>query len=159
MSRFACGHCGTEVMAERGGGAVMLKAVAEAIRKVQAGTDKTAAELSLVRLTQELAQKQRTIQAATDDGSAALIVTAGLVSGLICFFLTLLAWSFLLRNVVGAMAAVWAALFVGVMFGGFVAIKIDERVSRGKAIRMNPLRLEIEQLQLRIHEARKIANS
>jgi predicted RNA-binding Zn-ribbon protein involved in translation (DUF1610 family) len=45
MERFACGYCGTEMIVQRRGGTVALKAVTEAIQKVQIGTDKTAAEL------------------------------------------------------------------------------------------------------------------
>lgn len=82
MSRFACGHCGTEVIAERRGGAVMLKSVAEAIRKVQVGTDKTAAELSIVRLTQELAEKR-----------AALVVIEAENTGRMPGLFALLAWA------------------------------------------------------------------
>src|ERR1035438_3953435 len=54
MDRFACGHCGTQMLVQRQGGAGPLKAVAEAIRKVQISADKTAAELALVRLEKEL---------------------------------------------------------------------------------------------------------
>ena len=54
MERFACGYCGTEILVQRRGGAVTLKAVTEAIKKVQVGTDKTAAELATVRLRDEL---------------------------------------------------------------------------------------------------------
>src|ERR1035441_10760163 len=39
---------------QRRGGTVILKAVTEAIHKVQIGTDKTAAELAIVRLNKEL---------------------------------------------------------------------------------------------------------
>jgi hypothetical protein len=53
MDRFACGYCGTEMMAQRRGGTVVLKAVVQAIEKVQIGTDKTAAELAIVRLEKE----------------------------------------------------------------------------------------------------------
>src|ERR1051325_912815 len=53
MQRFACGYCGTEMVVQRRGGTVALKAVTEAIQKVQIGTDKTAAELALVRLRQD----------------------------------------------------------------------------------------------------------
>ena len=53
MERFACGYCGTELIAQRRGGTVALRAVTEAIKKVQIGTDKTAAELALLRLNQQ----------------------------------------------------------------------------------------------------------
>ena len=54
VNRLACGHCGTQQIVERSGGAIHLKGFAEAISKVQVGTDKTAAELAIVRLTREL---------------------------------------------------------------------------------------------------------
>jgi DNA-directed RNA polymerase subunit RPC12/RpoP len=53
MDRFACGYCGTEMLVQRRGGTVALKAVAEAIEKVRKGVDKTAAELAIVRLEKE----------------------------------------------------------------------------------------------------------
>jgi len=59
MDRFACGFCGTEQVVLRRGGTVSLKPVEEAIAKVQAGTDKTAAELALSRLVVELAEVER----------------------------------------------------------------------------------------------------
>src|SRR5260370_9134138 len=54
MERFACGYCGTEMIVQRRGGTVALKLVQEAIKQLQIGTDKTAAELALVRLGDEL---------------------------------------------------------------------------------------------------------
>jgi predicted RNA-binding Zn-ribbon protein involved in translation (DUF1610 family) len=56
QDHFACGHCGTEIMVQRRGGTVALKAVTEAIKEVQVGTDRTAAELALARLDKELSQ-------------------------------------------------------------------------------------------------------
>jgi hypothetical protein len=52
MDDFACGYCGTALRAIRQGGTVSL--IAAAIAKVQGGTDRTAAELALVRLEREL---------------------------------------------------------------------------------------------------------
>ncbi len=54
MDQFACGYCGSEQIVERRGGTISLKLVTDAITKVQAGTDKTAAELALKRLKEEL---------------------------------------------------------------------------------------------------------
>jgi len=54
MTHFACGYCGSNQIVERKGGTVSLKSVTDAIGKVQVGTDKTAAELALKRLTEEL---------------------------------------------------------------------------------------------------------
>src|SRR5438046_5759347 len=54
MERFACGYCGTEMVVQRRGGTVALKLVQEAVKKVQIGTDKTAAELAIVRCEREM---------------------------------------------------------------------------------------------------------
>lgn len=54
MNRLACGYCGTQQIVERSGGTIHLRGVAEAISKVQVGTDKTAAELAINRLSKEL---------------------------------------------------------------------------------------------------------
>ena len=56
METFACGSCGAQQKVERKGGTVSLKMVESAIKAVQRGTDRTAAELAVQRLTQELAQ-------------------------------------------------------------------------------------------------------
>jgi uncharacterized Zn finger protein (UPF0148 family) len=54
MDAFACGHCGATVQVQRRGGTVALRGVEKAIERVQAGTDKTAAELALVRYRRDL---------------------------------------------------------------------------------------------------------
>src|SRR2546422_388213 len=57
--RFACGYCGTELLVERTGGTVSLRVVEESLAKISVGTDKTAAELAIQRLTKELNQVQQ----------------------------------------------------------------------------------------------------
>lgn len=54
MSTFACGYCGASQIVERSGGTVSLKLLTTAISNVQIGTDKTAAELAINRLKDEL---------------------------------------------------------------------------------------------------------
>lgn len=58
LERFACGYCGTEQIVKRAGGTVWLKKIETAVRDVQKGTDRTAAELALVRLQRELEAAQ-----------------------------------------------------------------------------------------------------
>lgn len=54
MENFSCGYCGTAQIVRRSGGTISLKIVGDAIKRVQAGTDKTAAELAIKRLSGEL---------------------------------------------------------------------------------------------------------
>ena len=54
MDRFACGYCGTEQIVRRQGGTVVLRMITSAIAQVQISTDRTAAELAINRLSQEL---------------------------------------------------------------------------------------------------------
>ena len=51
---FACSFCGSQQRVERHGGTVALQKVESAIKAVQRGTDRTAAELALPRLAKEL---------------------------------------------------------------------------------------------------------
>ena len=55
MDTFACGYCGVQQMVQRSGGTVSLKLIEEAIARVQLGTDRTAAELAIRRLREDLA--------------------------------------------------------------------------------------------------------
>lgn len=54
MDVFACGYCGTQQKVQRRGGTVSLRRMEAAIHAIQRGTDRTAAELAMPRLTSEL---------------------------------------------------------------------------------------------------------
>lgn len=71
MERFACGYCGSQQIVERRGGTVALKPLTDAIRLVQSGTDKTAAELALKRMKQELVALQDSYRARIGQASIA----------------------------------------------------------------------------------------
>ena len=65
LEHFTCGYCGTELIVNRHGGTVSLKVVADAISKVQIGTDEMAAELAIQRLTREIGEVVNQRQALT----------------------------------------------------------------------------------------------
>jgi hypothetical protein len=54
MERFACAYCGTEHIVKRGAGVISLAPVVEGLRKVEIGVDRTASELALKRLKEEI---------------------------------------------------------------------------------------------------------
>lgn len=55
IDKFACNHCGNELIVNRNEGITFLKPVIDNIRKVQEGVDKTASELAIRRLEKEIA--------------------------------------------------------------------------------------------------------
>jgi ribosomal protein S27AE len=63
IDRFACGHCGNEHIVRRGGGIISIVPVVEGLREVRAGVDRTASELAIIRLKQELAELNNTYTA------------------------------------------------------------------------------------------------
>lgn len=63
MGHFACSYCGASLSVARQGGTVALNLVADSIAKVQVGTDRTAAELALVRLPKEIEERCRELAA------------------------------------------------------------------------------------------------
>jgi transposase-like protein len=54
IDRFACRSCGNEFIVNRGEGIVTLKPLVEGLGKIQKGVDKTASELAIVRLQDEI---------------------------------------------------------------------------------------------------------
>ncbi len=59
MELVACGYCATSQRVKRKGGTVSLQHVETAIKAVQRGTDRTAAELALPRLERELSEARQ----------------------------------------------------------------------------------------------------
>ena len=56
IDRFSCGYCGNEQIVNRSGGIVTLEPVVERLSKIEAGVDKTAAELAITRLKNEISE-------------------------------------------------------------------------------------------------------
>lgn len=56
---FSCGYCGSQQQVDRTGGIVQLRKLENTINAIRSGTDRTAAELALVRLEKELAAAQQ----------------------------------------------------------------------------------------------------
>jgi DNA-directed RNA polymerase subunit RPC12/RpoP len=146
MERFACGHCGTQMVVQRRGGTVALRAVTEAIQKVQMGTDKTAAELALVRFEKELriARTRQEYLVSTHDrgvGNIIALCTVTFLIGLGLLFSTADA------SYVGA--ALMAAGLVGFGFGW--RRKLPEE--------LGGLRAEVQSTERKIEEARAVVDS
>ena len=111
MEHFSCGYCGTAMLVERKGGTIALKMVTDGLKAVQAGTDKTAAELALKRLESELfALRIAANEKKTSMEMGRFWCTIFAVCGLFCFFLA----SFGLpeNTYVFAMGMPYAFLFV-----------------------------------------------
>jgi lysylphosphatidylglycerol synthetase-like protein (DUF2156 family) len=68
MDRFACAYCGTEHIVKRGGGVISLAPVVEGLKKVEIGVDKTASELALKRLKEEIPQIEAKINSIRNKG-------------------------------------------------------------------------------------------
>ncbi len=64
IERFACSYCGNGYVVKRGGGIVSIIPITDEIKKIQTSVDKTAAELAILRLKNEineLTQKNKTL--------------------------------------------------------------------------------------------------
>ena len=103
------------MIVQRQGGTVALKTVTEAIKQVQIGTDKTAAELAIVRYEKELTELRRKLAAAGDSTHSGK-VTMGCGGLVLLFALILLPGS----TVAGVIALVIGAALI---FFGYHAYK------------------------------------
>ena len=54
IDSFACGYCGSNVQVQRGGNIISLHLLTQSMAAVQRGTDRTAAELAIRRLTEKI---------------------------------------------------------------------------------------------------------
>ena len=54
INRFVCAHCGNEHVVRRSGGIVSVQPIVEGLHSIQKGTDKTASELAIRRIQEEL---------------------------------------------------------------------------------------------------------
>ena len=66
IDRFACVACGNEHIINRSGGIVTLKPVIDSIKSVQVGVDRTASEVAIVRLKQEIKELESEYSTADD---------------------------------------------------------------------------------------------
>jgi predicted RNA-binding Zn-ribbon protein involved in translation (DUF1610 family) len=153
MERLACAHCGTEQMVERSGGAVHLQSVKEAISKVQVGTDKTAAELAITRLSNEreslvnvrflreqywnneCATKRFELSAALNGGKRGFTATF-LFCALLCaapfLIIALIVWPVSLEEIRGGATVNFRGIIVfivGSLAGGLVLAFLTQRHS------------------------------
>lgn len=84
LDTFACGYCGNELRVKRGGGVVSLAPMVEGLERVQksvagveVGVDKTASELAIQRLRQDLQSLE--VQWNQADGEKSFGLGAGIV--------------------------------------------------------------------------------
>lgn len=149
MTRFACAHCGSEMIAEHRGSTIILKSVQDAIQKVQAGTDKTAAEVAIVRLRQEISEKDQEIQQAEIEAktiSYGFLLALATIAGL---------------GIAITANGTWMGVFLwipAVTIG--VIYYSGNRSLRSKARRhAEQARAELNALQLRLKSAQQIADA
>lgn len=166
VDRFACGYCRTEMIVQRRGGTVTLKAVTEAIHRVQIGTDKTAAELAIPRIQEEMrkcAEHRNFIMAASLNlppvGGAYVFVT--LICGLLTFMLPATAFapsgnvlvSLLLTLLFGLLTFVCAKL-TGRTYSFYKAER--ERLGTVRANDLAAVEQRLEELNRQLAEKRAV---
>lgn len=162
MVRFACGYCGAEQIVERKGGTVALKQITDAISRVQIGTDKTASELAIRRLQEELNQiganyHQRIRRAVGQkSGLPSLAITIGIASFGISMFIGVLAESVIKDSAV----LVW---MVGLGIGGVLAFVIkmrrDKEVDEDLRRDLEAITAQGNEIHKRLAKHKKIVDS
>lgn len=158
---FACGYCGTQQRVERSGGTVALRKVETAIKAVQRGTDRTAAELALPRLRRELANLQdemlAAVKAAVEKRENSLSMRRN--NAFIGFFFTLVFGSSIVGVaglsiiLTGLLAVVWVISLIAIPLYLYQNAKIESDDSL--QVRYE-YKKKLEIIQLHIEANRKI---
>jgi DNA-directed RNA polymerase subunit RPC12/RpoP len=143
MDRFACGYCGNQQIVQRRGGTVALKAVTNAIGKVQIGTDKTAAELAIARYDKELQELHEQVKKAkaAEKGQGGAFGTPGVFGSIVCALVVIVGLT-AVGGGTGFFCALGIVVFSGVMHV-YYAVKDDtpevkvmkERISQIESLR------------------------
>lgn len=120
-------------MVERKGGTVALKRVTDAISKVQAGTDKTAAELAITRMETECRTLEQQREAlilqskAERDAAMKSVLIIALVSFVLGYFINTS-----LHNDVespSGLAIIVLAMAIGIGIGLYIKLRRNERTN------------------------------
>jgi predicted RNA-binding Zn-ribbon protein involved in translation (DUF1610 family) len=167
MERFACGYCGTDQVVLRSGGTVSLKPVEDAIHKVQVGTDKTAAELALVRLPKELAE----LEASWRQCEEQLAVRRGSLARGRSALNTTLVILMVISGLVGVLAlgvrprlglismGVAAVCWLLIIYNGWLASKKVNSVDAERMAAWQPFAQRIEAIKQQIAKNRQILDA
>ena len=154
MSDFACGYCGANVTVQRRGGTVSLS-LDEAFERVQVATDKTAAELALGRLTEELAKAERdriNVERETAAGVAEREATIarrleGKMDRNFAVGVFVVAWIVFTIIVKAFKSLEGASGIIGIVLAGVVTIPVGAILLRGRAAQVQRLKREIEKVR------------
>ncbi len=154
MSNFACGTCAANVTVQRRGGTVSLS-LAEAFERVQVAADKTAAELALGRLTEELAKAETdriNVERATAAGVAEREATIarrleGKTDRNFAVGVFVVAWIVFTIIVKAFKSLEGASGVIGIVLSGVVTIPVVLILLRGRAAQVQRLKREIEKVR------------
>jgi ribosomal protein S27AE len=141
MQDFSCGYCGSRQSVIRRGGTVSLKLIGDAIARVQTGTDKTAAELALARLSKELVDTRARMQQL--DHQAALQILARKARAKPQLFWTLLGSLFVLVTVGNIASAAFGVVAAIITFAA-IAIPLGHREEKDVAELLTGLQKQLE---------------
>jgi uncharacterized Zn finger protein (UPF0148 family) len=146
---YVCAHCGQEHLVTRSRGRVSLAPLAEGLRRVQAGVDRTASELAIKRLSAE-------IQALRLERSGAASVMAEhqwRPAGIGCGagILLLLVWALIVLSGWRAAAGWFLALALLATLAGVAASIVRRRRSRQEALAALDDRIARKTEELRRH--------
>lgn len=151
MDRFTCGYCGIEQVVKRHGGTVALKLLGDAIARVQHGTDRTAAELTLRRLCDELATLEQERQQFLAWAAKIESDNQGAVVGILVVGVGLCVVLFSVQQMVFGLIALAAGLILPL-----VAIAANSRTRKQLAEKHTEVDSRIIILQAKIGEQRNL---
>jgi hypothetical protein len=155
VDELGCGYCGATLLVEREGGSVSFRQIHSAISQVRVGTDKTAAELAIVRLLSEIAETERQMTlvrlrfSKEAENLRAIFAVGGIVAALILTALLLP------RSGVAALIAVIGLAIPTVYF----FLKAEAKIAEREAEKLKPWENACDSLNTRLIKNRRIVDS
>lgn len=155
---FACVHCRNEYVVNREGGMIYLAPMAQDVRQIRVGVDKTVAELAVARLSKEIEvlEQQRRSLLERPEVSAKWIGCGCL---LVCGFAVL---SLTSLQAMDSRNAALGAFFLTI-FAVWAVVRLlayqDRQDGKGRTLQAEQISSDIESKRTQLHKNQQIVNS
>jgi predicted RNA-binding Zn-ribbon protein involved in translation (DUF1610 family) len=172
IDTFVCASCKNEHIVNRSGGVITLKPVIEGIKGVKVGVDKTASELAIKRLEEEIPNLERKIKEISEHGDPGcalslfsfagwLIIPAGIVGVIVAITSSGASWGEPGRHTSGIFAGL--GLFLLTIFYAIVLFSVKKGWNERESLRIEeekkPLLAELNKLREELLKHKKIVSN
>ena len=156
LDRF-CTYCGNEFAIKRNGRTISIESAVRQLHNVQTGVDKTASELAIRRLQEEIDKLENKRDQIKGAGCLSSIFSGGGLTtlGVVSFLLAAVVSSFLHIEASNAVWSVVISAVIILVIAGVIDFNSEQEASNSR----NSIQQDISEKQLELEKHRKIVSA